>query len=739
MDRRIVAGWITLALVGSSPTSMAMQMRDPSTAGMVGYTPLDPITDRINSSSLTSGTTPASSGLPTDPTTHGPQARVPLPPVGPNPVGYVPQPALEETVDQGYPTGGLGWFFRRNPRTAAASSKAQRSGPGKAKLDPAAMPSRLTWDDSGQVPTAMDGTAAGAGAGAANTTPIAGRPAPYANSVPDLPRRQAMPPLGDESDGTAVPGRPAPSRSDVPRQGRPRLTQDSSPAAAKPRPRSGGTINPRAPRPIGPAPVVPTSLPEVDPTAASPAPVGMPPTVPHDRAPVGPQADRDASAGLAVVVREAMDPLPEAPEPPPALPTGPVVVADVGPTPAGMPKLAPVVALVPPEPVVAPEPAASPRELKLAQSSITPIAQPAAVDPDLRRTSGDLAAIRVDKDRDLNRPFASARAAAVGDEIITVHQVETLVIDKFKTMTAGQQVSEADRREILNMLGVMALDHLVDQSLVLQEANHRMKKSTKFKQQFDDFVAKRWRDEKLPALLQKHATTNEYELRRKLAEDGQSYAEMRENFRKEMLEHDFLYTEIKNKISVDLVQLRAYYNEHVHQYDQPARISWREIEVSVPKYPDREAARRQADAIAARLVKKEDFATVAQATSDGPTASKGGLYADMTPGAYAIVPVNDILSTIPEGKISPVIEAPLSFHIVRVESRRPAGPLHFDEVQKQVAEAVFEQNMTRAREEYIAKLRAKTLVRIMPMFDKARLNQNMRPQADPNILPTANR
>ncbi len=733
MNRRMMAGLLglALALVGSSQTALGMQMRDPSSAGTVGFTPLDSIGEKINGNSVDPQTTTTPPGVPTDPTTTGPLARVPKPPVGPNPVGMTTQPSLSEPVYLGPPTagGGFGWFFRR-PRTSAATSKANRGGPASMKVDPAAIPSRMTWDDSGD-PNPMK----------VGTGTVSGRPSPYANQSPELPRRQANAPALDDSDGTAVLGRPAPLRSDVPRQGRPKLIQSGEPAASKPRPRNPVGVNPRVLPPSRPAPPIPSTLPTSDPseptTPVEPAARSSPPLDPA----VGsaPAAESTAPPTLPAI-DAAPNPLPEMPEPPPSLPTGPTV--DVRPPPEAMPAEALKPETTPPvtaNPTVAEPIAPSPVQAtsnpaKPTDASTSTGATP--VDPEIKRTSGDPTAIRIEKEREKDRPFASARAAAVGDEVITVHQVEALAVEKYKTMTAGQQVSDAEKREILNTLGAMALEHLIEQSLVLQEAKRKMK-SPKMKQNFDEFVNKRWHDEKLPGLLQKTATTNEYELKRKLAEQGQSYAEMQDSYHNEMLEHDFLFNEIKNKVNLDLIQLRAYYNENLKSYDQPARISWREVEVSVAKYPDRAAARKRADAILARLRRKEDFAAVAQSSSDGPTASKGGLYADMTPGGYGIPSVNDTLNVIAEGEISPVLEAPMSFHIIRVESRRAAGPLPFDEVQRQVAEEVFKTRMEQAREQYIAKLRAKTLVRVMPMFERPKGDPNGR--ADANLMPASNR
>ena len=687
-----------------------------------------------------------------------------------------PEPPINESITDGYRPTGFGWFGRR-ARKAAASRTATATAPPvparaaslpRPKVDPEAIPSAMAWDESEPIPTVPPGAA----------VPL-GRPAPFAHEVPDYPRPQVM--TDPEADGTASNGRPAPFAHEIPPQPRPRIGP-AEPGEARPRPRSGA--RPGVPAPIGPAPVIPATLPEPvlepepahavrptpldrrEPVATPPeaaidsprmppvpsaellplpsAPGAVPEPLPLPPAPVEPPAAGSVDAPLeplpGVPLAPPLEPLPSMPNEslPATPPLGPLPPeASVPMTPAPIVATDEAVA-IPPTPVGAALPTLAATDALAAGAS--------PVDPGLVRTSGDPTALRIEPNQskqgqppqvEKNLPLASARAAAVGDEVITVRQVELMVIEKYKSLTQGQQVPEEERREILNTLGTMALDRLIEQCLILQEAKRRMK-NPKMMVQFNDFIDKRWRDEKLPELLRKHHATNEYELRRKLTEVGQSYPEMLETYRREMLEHDFLYNEVKNKINLDLVSLKAYYNDHIQEFDQPARLSWREIEVDVARYPDRAAARRQADTIRARL-KTEDFAAVATATSQGPTASLGGLYADMTPGSYAIQPVNAMLGTIPERTISPVIEAPESFHIIRVETRRAAGPLRFDEVQKKVSDAVFEEGFNRAREQYLARLRARTLVRVMPMFEKAKELQERRAREDDQIQPASHR
>jgi hypothetical protein len=190
----------------------------------------------------------------------------------------------------------------------------------------------------------------------------------------------------------------------------------------------------------------------------------------------------------------------------------------------------------------------------------------------------------------------------------------------------------------------------------------------------------------------------------------------------------------------------AYYNTHLNDYVKPSRMTWREIEVNVRRYPDRATARKKADELLKRLLRNESFETIAKTCSNGPTAAQGGVYVDMTPGSYGIPSVNDELNRIPIGQISQVIEAPTSFHIIRVDSRREKGPLRFDEVQDQIKNQVFMENFQKAVNDYLAKLQAKTLVRTMfEQSDEGLVaagstpSQAQAPKKDQAVQPAANR
>ena len=83
-----------------------------------------------------------------------------------------------------------------------------------------------------------------------------------------------------------------------------------------------------------------------------------------------------------------------------------------------------------------------------------------------------------------------------------------------------------------------------------------------------------------------------------------------------------------------------------------------------------------------------------------------------TPGSYAVNSINVALDALPIGQVSGVLEGPDSFHVLRVENRRPAGPASFEELQDQIRPALENQKYRDERIAFVAKLKKNTLISI---------------------------
>jgi parvulin-like peptidyl-prolyl isomerase len=395
----------------------------------------------------------------------------------------------------------------------------------------------------------------------------------------------------------------------------------------------------------------------------------------------------------------ALPPL-SSPEPPPGDP-GP---ADPNSKPAPTPT---------PTPTPGGEPQAAPRAAQPQAQNPPPAAPDAPRDPEVKTATVDPTAVRS------NVPprsvFEAGQIAAwVGDEVITLQEWIAAVNERRKGHP-GQMSKEESY-----YLARAVLNEMVSRALVVQEAKHEAKNPKQF-QQIVDQADKVWTDEEVPPLLRRYASPNVHELKRKMAEKNESYEELRESFRKTFIYQGFLMHKLGSKLSVTLPEMIAYYNEHLKEFDRPAQVAWREVLVEVGRNGDRAAARRKADAVLDRLRRGEDFAAVAKAESDGPNKRAGGLW-ETSPGSYGVDAVNAALGTLRVGELSGVLEGPSSFHVVRVESRRAAGPATFAEVQDKIKEAIHDRKVKTESEAYLEKLRARTIV--STVLDEKPANSN---------------
>ncbi len=308
-------------------------------------------------------------------------------------------------------------------------------------------------------------------------------------------------------------------------------------------------------------------------------------------------------------------------------------------------------------------------------------------------------------------------AARVGDEIITQHDLRTALREALSKypMPHENSFDTAEAMEIRHQKEIMArqlFEGLIDRSVLVQEAKRHIKDKKMLDRAYET-ADKVWREEEIVPLERKYMVDSEAKLRERLAEEGRSFDAMRQNFRQFFLAETFLHEKIKDRLNVELPDLLRYYNDHVyqHKFDRPAQITWREIVVEIDRHKSREEAQAKANLLLDRCRRGEDFARLARTDSEGPTSSRnqGGLM-QTSPGSYAVKPINDALDSLPLGQVSTVLEGPNSFHILKVERRRPAGPATFEEVQDQIKPMLVDKKFQEERQAYLAKIRRNALI-----------------------------
>lgn len=322
--------------------------------------------------------------------------------------------------------------------------------------------------------------------------------------------------------------------------------------------------------------------------------------------------------------------------------------------------------------------------------------------------------------------------AIVGGEPITLRQLQSAVKEwREENVPEGRNLG----RDELNMVATELLEHLIDRTLLVQEAKRKLLSDDKKLHAFEEFAGARFKEDELPKLLRKYKVATERELSDLLDQKGLTLYDMKQKYLHEALSQEYLRETLKSQLNrPELDAMWAYYQAHLDEFQQSAQVKWREIVVRIDEAPgQREAARRKAEALLGQVRQGQDFAALAQSQSEGPTAAKGG-YWETEPNASAIPAVNSALVSLPMGQVSGLLEGPKSFHIVWVEGRRQAGAIPFVEAQDKVLSQLQTSKFRAATLEYLAKLRENSVV--ITRFDRESMDQGNAPR-DPAAAPVS--
>jgi tetratricopeptide (TPR) repeat protein len=300
--------------------------------------------------------------------------------------------------------------------------------------------------------------------------------------------------------------------------------------------------------------------------------------------------------------------------------------------------------------------------------------------------------------------------ARVGAEVITLDALKEAVKARIAVLPDKQ---EANPEEI-KAITMQVLATLIDRNLLTQAAKRGLKEPAEWKSLMES-ADKAWREEELPPLLRNMGVTTESALQAKLVEWGTSLATIHESYRLEVLARHYMESQLRAGIALTDSELHDYYNAHRDEFRRPEQWTWREVVVEVARHASRAEARSKAEAVLARLKRGEDFAPVARAESEGPNRAAGGLW-ETAAGSHPVPAVNEALAALPQDQLSAVIEGPSSYHIVRIEADRAAGPAPFDEVEDEIHRVVRRQKVEHASKPVLEMLRRQIVV--TTIFDK---------------------
>ncbi len=274
----------------------------------------------------------------------------------------------------------------------------------------------------------------------------------------------------------------------------------------------------------------------------------------------------------------------------------------------------------------------------------------------------------------------------------------------------GQKLNSKQKQKIAKDI----LDKLIDKKLLLIYAKEGDFKAdeAQVKKQLERFKKSFKKEEDLQKFLKKHNLTEE-KLVSTLNERG--------------LKDAIIKKEVIDKIKIDEKDVQKYYDEHKKEFLQEAQVKAKHILFKTPRVLPKnateeqkkdyeakdKAAKAKAEKLLAEIKKnpKVDFSKLAKEKSEGPSAKKGGDLGWFTQKRM-VKPFADAAFKLKKGEISGLVKTSFGYHIIKVEDKKEAKQLSFDEVKKRIEDRLKRGKIRENTKAFLRMLRTKYQVKI---------------------------
>ncbi len=251
---------------------------------------------------------------------------------------------------------------------------------------------------------------------------------------------------------------------------------------------------------------------------------------------------------------------------------------------------------------------------------------------------------------------AQAAAALVNGRPIPVPLLQR-ELDRLRRGSGGEAPSPVDPREVPTLARAL-LGPLIDHALLVEKAKAAGLSVS-------DAEVQREID-KLSADAQESGQSFD----ERLQKDGQTADGLAEEIRERVLCEKYVAKEAGALAQPTAAELRAFYEAHRAEYEQPEMVHALQIVVS---------SAENAKSLLDQLRQGASFEELAKKNSESPDGKRGGDLGFFARGTMPKV-FDDACFTLKVGVPSGVVPSPYGFHLFKLVEKRPARRRPFDEV-----------------------------------------------------------
>jgi len=284
--------------------------------------------------------------------------------------------------------------------------------------------------------------------------------------------------------------------------------------------------------------------------------------------------------------------------------------------------------------------------------------------------------------------------ARVGNEIITKSDLEKAQQRLYADL--GRKVQGEELEKQFGEQKKEILDYLVDQKLLDQKAKEL------------DLNVEEEVNAAIKRLREENNVEDDQALEAALQKEGSSAAQLREDFRRRIIQQRILWNYVQGKVNITEDEIKNYYEQHKTQMmTEPVTKIHRYVvsDPSVEKALLGAEARSLVNSLrGGKEIKKEDFPHLKESESAEFAQS------EIDPR------LADILDKTPVGSATDAMETEDGWLVLRVEDRQDAKPVSLEEARGKIYNFLLEERAEKYQKSFMEDLRKQSYVVVNPNY-----------------------
>jgi peptidyl-prolyl cis-trans isomerase C len=201
-----------------------------------------------------------------------------------------------------------------------------------------------------------------------------------------------------------------------------------------------------------------------------------------------------------------------------------------------------------------------------------------------------------------------------------------------------------------------------------------------------------------------------------IAAQGLTFEQLKSQAKTSLEVAKVIETEVNSKVTVQDSEVKGFYDQNLEKFKQGDTVHAAHILIGLPQgaTPEQKTeAKTKAAAVLKTIKAGGDFTTLARANSSDQGSAQNGGDLGFFPKGQMTPAFEEAAFKLKPGTVSPLVETPFGFHIIKVIERRAPRTAPFAEVSGQIKDFLTRGQQEQKLEQFVEQVKAKGKIEIL--------------------------